>query len=542
MNRADSTKKWVMLLAVAGMLFPLVTVAENIEPRAAIKKVTVFTDRALIEKEMTVELKRGENIIRIPKLTSWLVNESLQIGLPGQNDVTISEVVIEDALLKDTERPEVQKLQSQLDELNRQINEANNRKSVIASSNDFYQRTNPFPNSQRVTATDMEAHTRYLEKMLMENYGRMATIDGEIKKLNDRKAVVESELGNLSPGTGSCKNIIVRLQTASDKSSVPVGLSYITLQSGWAPQYEIRAASAVAKMSFTYFATIWQSTGEDWSQANIEISTARPFVYGNPPKLTGWYLDAWQPRPYMMKSAQNISVRGYSDEAMPAPAPVADASLLETIVVREESTSFSFVFPRKVDIISDGKPHRVQVAAADADAELAWFTAPKMVQQAFLKATVKNPFSFPMLSGSMSVFLDQRLVGNSFIGQSITSGDKMELSLGVDEGVKIERKLENKFTDHAGMLSKENKVLYEYTIEVTNSKGKAVELELKDQFPVSRNEKIKIEPIAPKGGDSEVDNEGIITWKLKLQPGEKISVPLKFSVTYPKDMTVSGLY
>ena len=77
---------------------------------------------------------------------------------------------------------------------------------------------------------------------------------------------------------------------------------------------------------------------------------------------------------------------------------------------------------------------------------------------------------------------------------------------------------------------------------MTNSKGKAVELELKDQFPVSRNEKIKIEPIAPKGGDSEVDNEGIITWKLKLQPGEKISVPLKFSVTYPKDMTVSGLY
>jgi uncharacterized protein (TIGR02231 family) len=223
-----------------------------------------------------------------------------------------------------------------------------------------------------------------------------------------------------------------------------------------------------------------------------------------------------------------------------APAPMAENLLKET-EIKEENTSFSFVLPRKVDIVSDGQPHRVSIAKANADAKYTWFTIPKLVQNAFLKASMKNPFSFPLLSGPISVFFDQKLVGTASVNEVILPEGEMELSLGIDDGIKIERKLLKKYTDYAGVIKRETTVYFEYAIEITNGKSKEVTLDLNDQFPLSRNEKIKVEMEAPKGGEATVDDEGKISWKITLAPGAKKSIPLKFSVTYPKDMTVSGL-
>ena len=127
------------------------------------------------------------------------------------------------------------------------------------------------------------------------------------------------------------------------------------------------------------------------------------------------------------------------------------------------------------------------------------------------------------------------------INEVILPGGEMGISLGIDEGVKIERKLKKKQTDYAGLLSKETTVHYEYLIEITNGKSKEINLDLNDQFPISRNEKIKVEMESPKGGEAEVNDQGIISWKLKLAAGVKKTVPVKFSVAYPKDLNIRGI-
>ena len=78
------------------------------------------------------------------------------------------------------------------------------------------------------------------------------------------------------------------------------------------------------------------------------------------------------------------------------------------------------------------------------------------------------------------------------------SDEEMSLSLGVDEGITIERKLQKKFTEYAGVFSKDTKVRYEFTLDIANGKGREIILDLMDQFPVSRNEKIKVETERPK--------------------------------------------
>ena len=507
----------------------------EVEPASKLQKVIVFTNRAMITKEAAFSVKKGENSIRISGLTQNLVDQSVQVNLIAQPELNISEVTVEETFLKKTEQPELQKLEVSLANVNSQIREESSQLNAINSSNDFIRKIMPFSQNQKVTPAEMDVHARYIEKSLAANFERMAVYDIKLKKLNEEKAAVENEIASLTAKKGTSKTIIVHLLSSADKSGVKFSYSYVSTAAGWAPQYEARADYAASKIGFSYLASIWQSTGEDWIGANIEISTARPFVYGNTPELSGWYLDVFTPRPYMMKAQRILEEVSDSKAMMSESVPPSPTEIVE------ENTSFSFVLPRKVDVISDGQPHRFTIATSDAAASLTYFTVPKLVPNAFLKAEMKNPFQFPLLPGSIVVFFDQKLVGNSSVNEAVLPDGKMELSLGIDEGIKIERKLQKKFTDYAGLFSKETKVYYEYAIDLTNGKSKEVTLDLNDQFPVSRNEKIKVEIEAPKGGDATVNEEGIISWKVTLAPGAKKSIPLKFTISYPKELTINGL-
>ena len=320
-----------------------------------------------------------------------------------------------------------------------------------------------------------------------------------------------------------------------------LGITYITTEAGWSPQYEARADFNTSKVDFNYFASIWQSTGEDWTDANVEISTSKPFVYGNLPDLTAWYVDIYTPRVYLARSKSTFEEQNAPRAMMQQEASPAEDKLLNETEIKEQSTSFSFILPRKVNVVSDGQPHRVSISKESVDAKFSWFTVPKLIQNAFLKSSIKNPFSFPLMSGPISVFFDQKLVGTTFVNEVILPEGAMELSLGIDEGIKIERKLQKKYTDYAGILRKETTVYFEYSIEITNGKSNEITLDLNDQFPVSRNEKVKVEMQIPKEGDATISEEGIILWKIKLSPGMKKSIPVKFSVSYPKEVTISGL-
>lgn len=540
MEKFFYSKLWCFTLLITLCSNSVIAQKQEVAPVSKLQKIIVFTDRAMIMKEAVLPVKRGENVVSISGITPNLVDQSVQISLMGQPDLTISEVTVEETFLKKTDQPEIQKLQTELNGLVSQIKDGNNQIAIIGNENDFLKKVNPFPQNLKVTATEMESHARFLEKSLTTNYERISTIETKIKKLTEEKTALENELASLKGGKNKSKTIVIHLMAATDKSNVKLSFNYLSTGAGWSSQYEAKGDFNSSTIDLNYFASIWQSTGEDWTDANVEISTAKPFVYGNIPELTPWNLDIFTPRFFKSKSLVAMDRQNAPQVLMEAaPAPAADNLLKET-EIQEENTSFTFVLPRKVDIVSDGQNHRVSIAKSNKDAKFSWFTIPKLVQNVFLKASVKNPFSFPLLSGPISVFFDQKLVGTAYVNNPVLADGELELSLGIDEGIKIERKLIKKYTDYAGLLTKETTINFEYAIEITNGKSKEITLDLNDQFPVSRNEKIKVEPQVPKG-DATVNEEGKISWKITLAPGAKKVIPVKFSVSYPKELSVSGL-
>jgi uncharacterized protein (TIGR02231 family) len=530
------------ILLFVSIMVPVVKAQKSEqEPISKLQKVVVFPDKAMITKESVVTIKKGETVIRLTGITPYLVDQSVQISLSGQTDIAISEVTIEETFLKKTDQPEVQKLQLKLNNLNSQIKDGTALISVIISENEFLKKVVPFPQNQKVSTTEITSHIQFLEKALTANFERIGVTELKIKQLEEDKLAVENELAGLKSDKNKSKNIVIHLLSATDKTALKLGYSYLSTEAGWSSQYEARADFNSSKIDFDYTASIWQSTGEDWSDASMEISTAKPFVYGNIPDLSAWYLDVYTPRPFRSKSMNASADLNAPQVMMEREAVPAEDNLFKQTVVNEENTSFSFVLPRKVNIISDGQPHKVSISKSNTDAVYSWLTIPKLVQNAMLKATMKNPFSFPLLNGPINVYFDQKLVGTAYINEAVLPEGELKISMGIDEGIKIERKLLKKYTDYAGLLSKETTVFYEYAIEITNGKSKEVSIDLNDQFPISRNEKIKVEMETPKEKDATINEEGIITWKVKLAPGAKKTIPVKFSVSYPKDLNISGL-
>jgi uncharacterized protein (TIGR02231 family) len=509
----------------------------EIESVPKIRNIVLYPDSAMIKKEAAVAVKKGENIIRISGLTANLTDESVQVNIKEKAVVRISGVRVEKTYLQKTMQDKIQKLQPRLDRINELIKEHSNEISAINSSIEFLKKTVPFPQNQKVTQSEVEGHAKFIEKSLSVSYDRTAKIENKIKKLNEEKRAVENELKNLSSSRDESKTIVINLLSNADRE-INLGLSYIVTNAGWSPQYDVRADSATGKIDMACFASIAQSTGEDWKNANIEISTARP-SYGPPPELSAWYVDIYKPMPSSYKYKKAIKGEDFMmGEKVLAAAPEQQ---LEEPKIKAEATSFSFIIPGKVNIPSDNQPHRILIASSSKEAKLDYYAAPKLSRHAHLRAGLKNPFPFPIFSGQMSIFLDDRFVNTTSVDKQILPDEDMILSLGVDEGIKIEKKLVKKFTEYSGVFSKDTQINYEYAIDIVSSKDKEIGINITDNFPVSKNEQIKVVLESPKKEDAKISDEGIISWELRLKPNEKKNLKIKFRVEHPKDLKITGL-
>ena len=304
------------------------------------------------------------------------------------------------------------------------------------------------------------------------------------------------------------------------------------------------------------------STGEDWSDIALTLSTARPSLGGGAPELSPWIVDVT--RPIMMKvtampaAEARMERAGKGTQAFNQLADAAsaireldeekDAGFLAA-TVEAGATSATFKIPVAVTVPANNTMQKVSIASAKLAANLQYQATPKLLEAAFLSAYAVNNTDYPFLAGPMNTFLDETFVAASRL-KTVMPGEKFELALGADEGIAIKRKLVNRFSEDTGLTSKGRRVTYEYLLTITNNKKTAERVVFKEPVPVSRNEKIEVNLLTPAEGDVGTaekpkqvirEADGKLVWRFDLKPGEKREVPLKFSIGYPGDLNVTGV-
>jgi uncharacterized protein (TIGR02231 family) len=148
------------------------------------------------------------------------------------------------------------------------------------------------------------------------------------------------------------------------------------------------------------------------------------------------------------------------------------------------------------------------------------------------------------LDGTANIFLDENFVTTTDFGFAAPT-EEFWTFLGVDEGISIEHKLVKIFNEDFGFFTKKKKKTYEYEISLKNNKKNMVNIVIKDQIPLSKNDDISVKLIQPDMKDEKkdftIDDEQTIKWEMKIEAGKEQKIPLKFSVEYPSKFNIEGL-
>ncbi len=187
------------------------------------------------------------------------------------------------------------------------------------------------------------------------------------------------------------------------------------------------------------------------------------------------------------------------------------------------------------DVESDNKEHIVGIQEIVMPAVYSYHTVPKLDMTAYLLARVTDWAKYNLLAGEANIFFDDNYVGKSYLNPNVSS-DTLLISLGRDEKISVKRIRLNDYSARKIVSSniRETKA-FETTIK--NNKNIPIEIEVLDQYPISRNSQIEVS-VDDKEGAQVTEEYGKLIWKIKLQPNESRKLKLVYTIKYPKDKKI----
>ena len=550
----------VLLLCVSASAFAL----QTIERKAPITQVTIYNDRCEITRSVREQLQPGEYQIKLPNCPVELDENSVRAMGRGSAAAKIAGVKIETVYQDTMTNAGLKAMQDSLVSFQDQRQSYDDRIGLLQKELDYLERIKQASTEHYRETTDDKQKTPQPQWTALYAFydARHEAANKEIRQIERNKRDLERRAEALqhridrhSHGDRRASKQILVNVTAAEAGALDLDVSYIMLGASWHPLYDIRVSPDDRKVEFSYFGMIYQRTGEDWKDVKVVLSTAQPSLSGEAPEAKPWYVDIaqyyyhkgmneQQARMNLSKAQANVQQEVSQD--MLAGAAAAEINLNAvtpaTMETQDLGTSYVFTTPGTSDIPSDGEPHKVPIAFETLDAEFEYVATPRIKPLAYLKGRVKNTTEYPLISGDINVFF-----GNSFVGSSalatVVPSEKFNVSLGVDPGIKVTRQKVKDLTEG----SKKIKRTYAYKITIKNLKKDAAVITISEQYPVSKNDKIKVKLVSPDFDDEKEEYgikqkpNGIIEWKMKLSPQESKDMMLEYQVEYPNDSGISGL-
>jgi len=273
-----------------------------------------------------------------------------------------------------------------------------------------------------------------------------------------------------------------------------------------------------------------------YNRANINIGIKEKHVTNlniplSPSELIVGEVVVVSEHPVIHKSTNTVSLQS---------GVVQDDNIPIYSDVKAKNISTTFVINTKNTIPSDNSTHKVTIAINNLPIDFSYTSIPKILPKVYVKGKAANKNDYPLLEGEINIFVDNDFVNRTFLN-TIVPTDTLKLALGIDESIKCEKILKNKFAEAKGLFDGSKMITYDYEIKITNNRKTAEDISVYDQLPITRNEKIKTELLIPKEKESEINQNKEIVWNLKLNPGETKIIPLKFTVEFPNNVSVYGL-
>jgi len=542
--------KKLIILAIA-LFTCMLQVSAQALPKAIPTKttdVTIFMAGAQITETANVQLKEGENLLRISDLTLYLDPNSIQVE--GGSNFTILSVRHQiNYLVDQNSNPKVKVLQDSLDNAYFKQKEIAGLKDVIGQEKAMLEYNRNIKGDNAVLLSeDLKDMADFYRTRYTELAYKWIEL-GEKERLNNAEiSRLQTALNSLNARKGTNPSEILITVISEKAQTTPLRVSYFAQSAGWYPVYDLRADDVNSPIQFAYRAKVYQSTGRDWDDVNLTISTGNPNIGGQVPELYPWYVNIYEPIPvtamdkkgnYRARAEAPAAYGGNVDDNMLEEVKVMQAQTAANYTTMQSNTvSTEFKISIPYDIPSDNQQYDVTMQSQTLKATYAYVTIPKLDNDAFLRAQITDWAQYSLLPGESNIYFKGTYVGKGYIDPALAN-DTLNLSLGRDKAISVKR---DQIKDYCktSMFGGKQKTSKAYEITIQNNKKQSVEIIIEDQIPISQNGDVEVETEDISGGVYDAVT-GKVVWKLTLSPNETVKKQLRFNVKYPKKKYVTGL-
>lgn len=524
-------RKIVLILFV----IPIMAFSQNIAKiNTTIDEAKVFLNGAQITRIGNLTLSKGDNKIMLTNLPNDL--DPKTVTVKGQGDFIIQTVNTSINYLSNYENdPKYQVLKDSLKLLQNKLDQNNAYLLVYADEEAMIKANKAIGGTQNgtVVAELMKAadffHNRLLEiktkslELAYQNRDLQLIIDKIQNQLYEYENIAKRPVGE------------ILINIYADKATTgKLNVTYFTNYASWIPNYDIRFTDLNKPITLLLKGEINQTTGENWQNTKIILSSSNPTISQQKPQLYPWYLSIYTPRKYLergnkLEAAGVMLMEDEDYEYTKSPAPTMMAMSSETPI------SMEYTLEARIDV-STNQEKLVNIQSYEMPAKYLYYTAPKVDPDAFLIANIYDWGKNYFLNGEANIYYENSFVGTTNIS-SYQVEDTMQISLGRDKSVIVKRDV---IKDSTSKQIIGSKVKYNRAFEMTvrNNKKYPIEIIIEDQLPISQQKEIEVTDIEVGNGKIDPDTK-IVTWRYTIQPNATVKTTIKYVVKSPKELNLA---
>jgi hypothetical protein len=491
--------------------------------------VVVFSDRAVVHRVLPLKLERASGMLRFHSLPVTLVRDSVRATGKG---IAINGVAVRPTPPTSDREWLTDPLKLAVDAIDQKMRVERDKLGTYSEQLRLLSSLGGLTTAQsdrelrlgQVKTEGWKAAVDFLEEKREAYNAKIRATTVVLEKLQRERDEAASKLSAAMLARRGSPIEVEVSYAGKVGASAEVTLEYTVTNVSWTPLYDLRGSAEGGTFQLVSNANIRQASGEAWDNARVTLSTARPSVGTAPGTLQPWRVAQRSLAPPTGGGQR----KGYgTDDSGVGGADAGDALA---------STAMTVALPSRESIASDNADHRVTLRASKLHGNLVHVAIPSLSPQVYLRAQLNNGSGMPLLGGNVSVFLDGNFVGVAAFSHLAAAGEDFHIYLGPDQRLQAKRTLLRGDVEGSGIFTKKVTVTNRWQIEIANYSGRARQVVIQDQYPVSADPSIETKLVGLSRHPERRDANGMLSWRIDVPQGKREHIDFTYSLTVTQAM------
>ena len=572
---------------------------EKRSTQSDLKNVTVYRSGAELLHTASAVLKQGNNEIIIEGISNQVDINSLQIKCPSS--VTIMSVEFANNYLRPVEPTQnLQRLQDSLEEVQKDYDRVNVSLTTTSELIEVLKANRDIKGSQQgLSVAELMKLMDYYKNKSIELQNELSLQRDRQKKISNQINRLRSQIAEEEKKNNKIAGKIHLQLSVAMAGNAEFTVSYITPNAFWTPYYDIRVDDTKKPLRVIYKAKLVQTTGIDWKQVKLALSTSVPNQWGNAPVLNSWFLSYINPVTVMEKGLARNRIQSFEEMKPSMPEVVVSGYATRAPANKEKISKPVYVVNGAIMSEDEfGKINPASIAKTEVLSEAAaTATYGSRGSNGVILVTLKGgledyvsvtnnelnvtfdidlPYDVPTNGKEQTATLKEysieavykyysvpKLDKDAYLLAEVADWEKLNLLPGeaniIFEGTYVGKSFidpnstadtlnltlgrdkrvivkREKMADFSSVKFMGNNKVQKITYELTIKNNKKDTVRLMLKDQYPLSTNKDIEvELLDDGNASQNKEVGVLTWKLELQPGESRKVRFSYTVKYPKD-------